>query len=106
MNNDKGNTTISSTVNLSQQMYGVWIKGKGWLRVNDEKGKEFGDYSIEVAKEVAKNIGGVVRFIDKSLIDLENQFLDKERKSLWVTFQNLWQHKINTWRNSKTTKAL
>jgi hypothetical protein len=88
-----------------KNMYGVWIKGKGWLRTGNEPGKEFGDYSRLKAAEVAKLVGGVVRFIDQSLIDLEPEFLHKERQSLWVTFLNWYKRKINTLHSSKITKA-
>lgn len=91
---------------VERLMYGVWLKGKGWLRTNDEKGKEFGDYSFDKAKQVAKLVGGYVRFIDQSLIDLEPQFLHKERKSLWATLVNWWRRKINTWHSNRTIKHI
>lgn len=73
-----------------KRMYGVWIPGKGWLRGSDV----FGDYDYGKAKQVARLIGrnSVVRFIDKSIVDLEPYYLEQEGKSLWHIFKTYLQH--------------
>lgn len=76
----------------NQHTYGVWIPGEGWVRGN--KGT-FADYSKKKAKQVARLLGrgATVWFIDESIVDLEKQYLEQERKSLWHTFRNLLQSK-------------
>ena len=82
----------------NKQMYGVWIPGTGWL-----KGKDvFADYSLQKAQQVARLIGNnaVVRFIDKSIIDLETMYLENESRSkLWPTLMNFFK------RNSKQSHS-
>ncbi len=73
-------------------MWGVWLYGSGWLRGTDV----FSDYDLDKAKQVAYLVGGVVRIIDKSIVDLENLYLEKERKSLWHIFKNYFNHKHNS----------
>ena len=67
-------------------MYGVWIPGKGWLKGQDV----FSDYDYSKAQQVAFLIGqkSVVRFIDKSIVDLEKMYLENERNSLWMKIRN------------------
>jgi hypothetical protein len=68
------------------KLFGVWLPGEGWL-----KGKDiFADVDIEKAKQVARLIGrgAVVYFIDKSIIDFEQRYLDNERKSIWMKIKN------------------
>jgi hypothetical protein len=101
MNNDLPPITpIHSTI-----LYGIWIYGKGWLKKDNDPKKTLSFQHKEIAKEVAKCIGGAVRYIDQSLIDIEPELLHKERKPLWVTLQNFFKRKINTSPSSKTTKA-
>lgn len=72
--------------NKEPRMYGIWIPGNGWL-----KGKDvFADTDLDKAKQVARLIGrnAVVRFIDKSIVDLERFYLEHESRSLWHTFRN------------------
>ena len=73
----------------NKPMYGVWLSGTGWLRGKDV----FADYSLEKAKQVAYLVKGTVRFIDKSIVDLEQLYLEQERKTLWRTFKNFFQRK-------------
>lgn len=80
----------------SSCVYGVWQKGKGWLRSKDV----FADASYTKALQVAEIIHGDVRFIDNSLIDLEPVFLEAERNTKWATFLNLFKRKDNTPHNS------
>lgn len=89
-----GNELPPITPSYKSQMYGVWRKGKGWL-----KGKEpIAFDNKDVAQEVAKLIHGEVRFIDASLIDIEHLILniELERKSPWDTLLNLFKRKTNT----------
>lgn len=68
--------------------YGIWIPGEGWL-----KGKDiFADTSLAKARQVAYLIGrgATVRYIDTSIVDLENRYLEQERKSLWHIFRNFF----------------
>lgn len=57
-------------------MYGVWIKGKGWLR---EGGKV---YEAETEKDAnakaSKNRGAFSSYITPFLIQRETYFLDQE----------------------------
>lgn len=79
--------------NTELKLYGVWIPYQGWLR-----GAEvFADHDYNKAKQVARLIGNnsVVRFIDLSIVDLENLYLEQERKSLWHTFKTYFVHKNN-----------
>ena len=72
--------TDNNIVN-DKPMYGIWIKGTGWLRGKDV----FADYSLDKARQVAFLIGNGarVRFIDESIIDLERQYLEQENRSIW-----------------------
>ena len=85
--------TDNNIVN-DKPMYGIWIKGTGWLRGKDV----FADYSLDKARQVASLIGNGarVRFIDESIIDLERQYLEQENRSIWHTFKSLLKRKMNT----------
>ena len=74
-------------------LFGVWIPDTGWLRGKDF----FADSDIEKAKQVARLIGrgAKVYFIDPSIVDLENRYLENERSSKWRTFKNLFKVKNN-----------
>ena len=63
-------------------VYGVWIRGKGWLR--DGQHKEFGDARREYADCAARHYGqgAEVRYIDDSMIALEPLFLEREKRGL------------------------
>ena len=81
------------------KMFGIWLPGEGWL-----KGKDvFADMDIEKAKQVARLIGrgAVVYFIDKSIIDFEQRYLDNERKSIWHIFKNYFNRKLTSYGKSK-----
>lgn len=80
-------------------MYGVWIPLKGWLR----GASTFADYDYQKAKQVSKLIGqnSSVRFIDKSIEDLEHQYLEQEGKSKWHIFKNWLRNKLKLSINSK-----
>jgi hypothetical protein len=76
-----------------KNVYGIWIPGEGWL-----KGKDiFADESLEKANQVARLIGKDARvyFIDQSIIDLERQYLEQERRTIWHIFKNLFKNKID-----------
>ena len=64
-----------------KKKYGIWIPGKGWLRGADV----FADHDYQKALQVSRLIGqnSKVRFIDKSIVDLEHQYLEQESRSLW-----------------------
>jgi hypothetical protein len=79
------------TDNNDKPMYGVWLTNHGWL-----KGKDiFADTNLEKVKQVARLVGGTVRFIDESLKDMEQLFIEKE-KTKWHIFKNLFNRKINS----------
>ncbi len=77
-------------------LYGVWLPGAGWLRVNrDGQPVPFADAHREVAAEVARCIGrgAVVRFIDIALMSLESDYLAQEKRKA-----ERW-HISTNWRN-------
>jgi len=84
------------------KMYGVWQPGKGWLRGSDV----FADPDIDKAKQVARLIGNnaVVRFIDKSIVDLEQYYLENERKSLWNKLISRWLNRQQLDSSEKITR--
>jgi hypothetical protein len=57
-------------------MYGVWIKGQGWLRSN---GKPFATDNKAIAIETAARVRSKVYYIDESLANLEREFLEMEK---------------------------
>jgi hypothetical protein len=65
---------MNSTLPL---VYGVWIDGKGWLRGRDQR--VWSDMRREYAEEALRMVSGRARvaFIDESMIDLEQFFLDQ-----------------------------
>jgi len=80
----------------TQTAYGVWIRGKGWLR--NAKGDFFADLSREVALGAASFFGDKARVVpfDDAMGDLESKFIDGERtwsETLWLNvrawFNNL-----------------
>lgn len=68
-----------------QTLYGVWRPGIGWLRGQDV----FADPSLDKAQQVARLIGrgASVRYIDTSIVDFEQLYLEQERTTLWHTFK-------------------
>jgi len=76
-----------------RKMYGVWIPRQGWLRGADV----FADYDIEIAHQVARLIGksAKVRYIDKSIVELERLYLEQETRSLWHIFKTYLERKNN-----------
>ena len=68
-------------------MYGIWLRGRGWLRGKDI----FADYSLTKAEQVAYLVGGSVRFIDKSIQDLEQLYLERESRTLWHILSSLFK---------------
>lgn len=60
-------------------MYGIWLKGKGWLR--GASNQVYADYHRHVVQETSIRIGNNARvyFVDQSLIDLEEKLLDAEK---------------------------
>ena len=79
-------------------LYGIWIKGVGWLKAKDT----VTFISYVMAKQVAERIGfgAHVYYIDTSLQDLEGKLLEAEQRkaqrSLWHTFKKLLQLKTNS----------
>lgn len=67
--------------------YGVWLPGKGWLRIGSSV---FADEHKEVAEQVAKCIGHAsVRYVDESITKLESAYLEHEKGNLWAILTNL-----------------
>lgn len=59
-------------------LYGVWLPGVGWLKVNSSPlAFEIRDVAESTAGRMGD--GARVEFIDDSLADLENQLLEAER---------------------------
>lgn len=86
--------------------YGVWIPGKGFLKVKREDTGQltpFADTHKDVAAEVAKVIGGkaTVRYIDAAIASLETEILTAETEHLFVRMVTKWRTWINYY-NSKT----
>lgn len=63
-------------------MYGIWMPSRGWIRGKDGV---FADYSLEKSLQVARLIGrgASVRYIDDSIVSLENSYLENEKRNLW-----------------------
>ena len=79
-----------SAIIQDKLMYGIWLKGKGWLRGNN--GNVFADYSLEKTAELRNRIGNnaIVYFVDDSLVDLELFLLQIEKEnSLYTWWQRL-----------------
>lgn len=58
-------------------MYGCWIRGKGWLRGENNRALMFA--LKDIATETARRVGNCeVYFIDQSLVDIETQLLEAE----------------------------
>lgn len=58
-------------------MYGCWIKGKGWLRGDNNNALMF--TVKDIAIETSKRIGNCeVYFIDQSLVDIEGLLQEAE----------------------------
>jgi hypothetical protein len=74
-----------------ETLYGVWIPGEGWLRGKDV----FADPSLDKAQQVARLVGRGARvyFIDESIRDLEQRYLEQEKRTLWHTFNNWFRNR-------------
>lgn len=75
--------------------YGVWLRGQGWLKRNNEY---IAFTNLAVAQQTKKRIGktATVYYIDGALADLEVYFLEME-KSKFVGIRQLlrgWFEKI------------
>ena len=79
-------------------MYGIWITGSGWMRGEKDV---ISFYDRSFALEVANIMNAKIRRIDDSYKDLEQFYLAQEGKSLWRTFQNLFNNKQKSFNNSK-----
>lgn len=77
-----------------KKTYGIWIPGEGWVRGKDNK--VFADYSLSKSRQVARLLGRGARvyFIDASIVDLERQYLEQEKKK-WHIFKKLFNLKIS-----------
>lgn len=75
--------------------FGVWIPGQGWLKAGEGQFPQFADHSREKAEQVARYVGqgAQVRFIDKSIVELERLYLDSESRSTWQRFRNYFKPK-------------
>ena len=63
--------------------YGVWIKGHGWLKAtnhNTQHEECLRFLHVTVAHRVAQRVGGRVEPIDDSLVDLEDNLKDIEKR--------------------------
>jgi hypothetical protein len=72
----------------SLSTYGIWIPKQGWLK---EGGKPIAFEDIQVAEETARIVGqrARVRFIDKSLANLEDTILRVEEARRWNPWRTL-----------------
>lgn len=61
-------------------LYGVWIRGQGWLR---GQGGVVSFAEKAVAEDTARRVGGEARYIDESLKDLEQNILSLEAMPKW-----------------------
>lgn len=102
---------------LELVMYGVWIPGKGWLKVTNDAGftDYYSDNKRQIVEDTATRFHGEVRYIDHSLAMLEAQILQQEKddrtvaeltritgeykaladdlneeNTLWHTLRNFW----------------
>lgn len=77
------------------KMYGVWVPGAGWLKGKD--GDQFADIHLDKAQEVARMIGSSARvhYIDRSIVDFEQLYLEQEKRSLWHIFKSLFKRKTS-----------
>jgi len=79
--------TMTETIPLP--MYGVWLRGKGWVR--GANNQAYADYNKTVAKQVAQRIGNSAKvyYIDASLVDLEEKLLQAERDNAisWLSWK-------------------
>jgi hypothetical protein len=65
-------------------IYGVWVKAHGWLKATNSRTHQVEAlrfFHVEVAARVARRVSGRVEPIDDSLIDLERELLDTEKRS-------------------------
>ena len=68
---------------MTAPLYGIWIKKFGWLK-SVHGAVSFTDK--RVARDIARRVGGQVRYIDDSLVDLEENILSLESKKKWWQF--------------------
>lgn len=72
------------TDNLPPHIYGIWIKGTGWLRLPDPKQKDimraYSTLLIDEAKYYAKKFNGEPRPFDPQLEVGEKIILEHEMK--------------------------
>jgi hypothetical protein len=76
--------------NAPEIAYGVWIRGRGWLRVKD--GEAFAD-TVRANAESAAYLygrGAVVLPFDDELLALEPTFLQRERAPWWVRLARIF----------------
>ena len=68
--------------NTPPLIYGVWIRGKGWLK---NQAGLFATTQIEVAQTAAKlyGRGAAIMPLDESLKDFEGIFLEREKARSW-----------------------
>jgi hypothetical protein len=74
--------------------YGVWLPGTGWLKAGQEKKDAIVFDDFDIARQVARRIGSraQVYYCDRSLVDLEPQFLRAEQerqREKWPIFKML-----------------
>ena len=64
-------------------MYGIWIKGSGWLKAHNSKSGQdeaVRFLHVNVAARVAQRVSGRVEPIDDSLVALEKNLVDVEKR--------------------------
>lgn len=65
---------------LERVFYGVWLRGKGWLKVDNGGFMDcYSDTNRCVVEDTAQRFHGEVRFIDTSLARLEPQIIEQEK---------------------------
>ena len=89
--------------NVPPVLYGIWIPGRGWLKVRrDETGTltPFADIHPEVTREVARHIGqgAQIRYIDAAIASLEAELL-KQESDQRNRIKKLWDTSINSLRS-------
>lgn len=92
-------STETAALPGERTVYAVWIKGKGWLKQNEENAETaFVSFEFQVAETAAHlwGSGAQVLPFDGSLLDLEARFLKREAEHSFGYRVRAWlrQHGI------------